>query len=843
MPDRTCSGVATAVARALSLSALAVFPALGSAQETVALEEVIVTAERRATALQDTPLSIIALSAETLEEKGVEDLQDMARYTPNLAIQGGRGSGDAAPSFVVRGVSGGGGATGERGVALYIDGIYVPRTSGSVFKVFDLERIEVLRGPQGTLFGRNSTGGAIRMVTKQPTQEFESYLRGTFGNFSRTDFSGMVNVPLTDTLALRGQAAYLSQDGHVRRGTQLLGSSEDKLGRLQLAWTPNDFFKATFGAFYNDSESDGSPSDITSWDMSPNLNYQGNFADWMSDAFALAGQPRLAVVDDPRLLLDDYTMPAYCFVDDFDPDWDKLCELSNNSKFQQYDANLQFTLSENTSITSVTGYSRLHSVGSSDWQMIGFERRPSDVESAVLYQEVQLNTVFFGGKVDFVAGVNYFREDSESARNANQERRGTSTFSPQAANGNLGNRLFIRADGEVDQTTDSYGAFSTATWHITDKFNFTAGARFSYDEKDYTATAYRSDDFAPPVGLNSTTVTTDNSWTDVDWRATFDYHFTRDLMGYATASKAHKAGSISYTILQNVSGPAQSGDYIKPLAPEEVVNLEAGFRATLFNGRVRFNPTGFYMAWTDRQAARQVSCVAEGPTACPTGFRPMLVSVGDVDLWGYELDTQVAITDNLTFDGSLGVTKGKVRDPVAAGGPNLFPDQASPTWNVGATWSQPTANSGSYMVNLSYAFLGEQETHNTIGTDSAYTLPSYGLLNGRVQWISPERTEHGVRVREQSAGQDLRDLRYPLRRRLLGRGRRSPEPCCDHQSSPLHAQRGARPTSRVWHYRSAQLPAPIGRKREAVTVRGESRARLDFFEDVPWVGLWATHGY
>ena len=153
-------------------------------------------------ALQDTPISIIALSSDTLERKGIEDIADVALFTPNLAINGSRGYGNNQPTFSIRGISGGGGATSERGVALYIDNIYVPRTNGSVFKVFDIERIEVLRGPQGTLFGRNSTGGAIRLFTKQPGNEFESYLRGTLGNFDRQEISGMVNVPVYDRFAV-----------------------------------------------------------------------------------------------------------------------------------------------------------------------------------------------------------------------------------------------------------------------------------------------------------------------------------------------------------------------------------------------------------------------------------------------------------------------------------------------------------------------------------------------------------------------------------------------------------------------------------------------------------------
>jgi iron complex outermembrane recepter protein len=734
------SGVAAAVARALSISALAAIPALASAQEAL-LEEIIVTAERRETALQDTPLSIVAVSAETMELKGVEDLQDLSRLTPNLAIQGGRGAGNNAPSFIIRGISGGGGATGERGVALYIDGVYVPRTSGSVFKVFDLERVEVLRGPQGTLFGRNSTGGAIRLVTKQPGPEFDSYLRGTFGNFDRRDISGMVNMPISDTVSLRAQGAYLNQEGYVRRGTQLLGSSEDVLGRLQLAIKPSDALNITFGALYTNSKSDGNPADFETFDMAPNLNFQGNYADWMSDALALAGQPRLAVVDDPRLVLDPYTMPSFCLIDDFNPDWDAACEQRDDNKYYQFDSNIQYELNDNLSLTSVTGIAKLDHVGNTDWQLLGFEFRPDDVESNVFYQELQLNAALFGGKVDLVTGLNYFYEKSTSATRQ-LTRRGTSTFSAAggAANGNGDAGLFTTAAGDVLQKANSYGWFNSATWHMTDKFNLTVGARLARDEKTLTQTRFAASDFVVAGGGASTSATRADKWTEVDWRGTLDYHFTTDIMGYATVSKAYRAGAQTPLVAPNNASPGSSVVAIAAISPERVINYETGFRATLFDGRLRFNPTGYYMKWTDRQGARQVSCVAEGIAACPTGFRIQTVNSGDVDVWGVEFDTQLAVTDNLTLDGALGVTQFSLADPVANSGPNLFPSQASPTWNIGATYSRTMASNGSIAFNINYASVGEQETHPTKNTDSAYLLPEYGLVNTRLQWTSANRS-------------------------------------------------------------------------------------------------------
>jgi iron complex outermembrane receptor protein len=703
-------------------------------------EDLVVTAERRETNLQNTPISVVALSSRTIENKGIEDIADLTLFTPNLAIQGGRFTGNNAPSFIIRGISGGGGATGERGVALYIDGIYVPRTSGSVFKVFDLERVEVLRGPQGTLFGRNSTGGAIRLITKQPsTKNFEGYLKGTFGNFERHDLIGMVNLPVGDNFAVRVQGGWLNEDGYVRRGTQLLGGSEDKIIRVQTRWDAASNFTATFGFLYSDSKSDGNPQDIAEFDMRPGIEgvIQGNYGDWLNDAFKKAGQAPLAAFNDPRLVLDDYTAPGMCFLDDFDPDWDEACALSNDTKYTQADAVLTWDFNDKTRLTSTSGWSKMKHSGFTDNQLIGFSNTPDNVRSEVFYQELQLNTKLFMDAVDLVVGGNYFHENSK-ARNKTITRRGTSVF-PATANGNGDAGLFVTGDSIVGGKSDSFGVFGSGTWHITDRLNFTGGVRYAYDKKYLDQTTIANASFVPVAGTDRTRVTADHSWTDVDWRATVDYHFSEDVMAYTTVSKAYKAGAYSYTILQRVPGDQQSGDFITPIPPEKVMNYEFGFRTNFLDNRLRFNPTFFYMQWTNRQAPRQISCVSEGIQACPTGFRILLVNSGDVHTWGWELDGQFVATNQLSFDFSLGITEYSLKDIVANGGPNLFPAQASPSYTVGANYRLPIGSAGDLGFNVSYSYLGAQPTHPEEGTDSSYTLPAYGIVNGRVVWRAPNQ--------------------------------------------------------------------------------------------------------
>lgn len=737
------SGHTSAGCKALLLSGIAACawttPAFAQGEESQVQErrfggDIIVTAERRETNLQETPLSIVAVTEEVLEAKGIEDLSDLATFTPNLNITPGRGSGNANPYFSIRGIAGGGGATGERGVGLYIDGVFVPRTSGTVMRVLDIDRVEVLRGPQGTLFGRNSTGGAIRIFTKQPdVNGTEGYVKVAAANMDRLDVIGAVNLPISDNAALRVQGAWLNQGGWVRRGSQMMGETEDFIGRATLRVVPSDRFEMTLGFLYSDSKGTSSPQVFDEFDMRPGIDgvLQGNYADWLNDSFKADGQAPLAAYNDPRLVIDPFTAPDICLLDDFDPDWDEACEQDENNRYWQADLRMSYELSDTVSLSSTTGLARLDHESTVDWQMIGTEDRHSIIISDTFYQELQLNAELFGGAVNLVTGGSYFHENAFSDGRV-YTRRGTSNFATQAANGNTDGGLVLRDDIETRQKSDSLGIFGSATWHIVDGLNLTGGLRYAHDKKDYTETEYPNADFSPAPGTTFTTVTDEASWEQVDWRASIDYKLMPDWMWYATISKAYKAGSFSGTgILSGKTGAEQSGDFIQPIAPERVINYETGMRIEAFDKRVRFNPTVFYMQWSNRQAARQVACTT-GPD-CPLGQRVEVSNTGDVDIYGVEIDSQIGITNNFWLDGSFGYTGYKLKDETANGGPNLFPGPPEFNYNIGATYIAEVGF-GELTLNANYAYTSSQPTHPTATGDSAYELPPIELVNARISF-------------------------------------------------------------------------------------------------------------
>jgi iron complex outermembrane receptor protein len=494
--------------------------------------------------------------------------------------------------------------------------------------------------------------------------------------------------------------------------------------------------------------------------MLPGLTFEGGQADWISDWLEASGYARIdgtAFPGDPRLVLDDYTMADWCFMDDIDPDWDASCEQFNNSQIDQFDLTVDWDITDNLRLSSITGLSDFSSEGVTDWVMLGQELRPNNVESDVVYQELQLAGSFANDRVDYVVGFSYFQEDSKSY-GIRLERTGTSVF---PANPGTPPNSFIPGSGpggtrQLDDTTiwqdsESLGLFANLSWHMTDKFTLTPGVRFSDDEKSAVVTRYNADDFTAAVGTSST-LTARTTSDETDYRLTLDYQISDDHMVYVTSSRSFRAGA-GVTLPMGGVPPDPTAlqaewDVAPPFTlPESVTNNEIGVRTEWGDGRARINLTYYDMVYGDRQAP-----VAIPDLTSPTGFIISIVNAGDVDLDGFELDGQVVLTDNLSFDFAAGTVDYLVHDVCGNNGKYLFPGPVEDSYTLGLRGDGLMGGSGKRLAwALSYAHVGEQETHpgsagmaelGCLGavrfTDSAYRAPSYGLLNGRISLINDD---------------------------------------------------------------------------------------------------------
>ena len=245
-------------------SGTAVAQESAQARSGIVMEEVVVTATRRETNLQETPVALTVLGTDALERRNVEDLQDVAKYTPGLQIIGLAGRGGGAGSNVsIRGI-GTDSRESQASVGTYIDEVYFSSGFGNVLGLLDVERVEVLRGPQGTLFGRNTIAGAIQYVSVAPENELSGYLEGTFGNFDQKRAEGAVTVPIHETFSVRVAGLYSDRDGYVE--DQLndtdRGAEETKAARIRARWKPSDRVTVDLKAETIRVETNGRPNVI-----------------------------------------------------------------------------------------------------------------------------------------------------------------------------------------------------------------------------------------------------------------------------------------------------------------------------------------------------------------------------------------------------------------------------------------------------------------------------------------------------------------------------------------------------------------------------------------------------
>ena len=383
-----------------------------SADELI-LEEVIVTARKRVETLQETPLAVTALDSESLREAGVRNLSDLNQVVPNIEVASGNGNSGIA-NIYIRGVGQrNSGANIDSGVGIYIDGIYLGRPDGALLDINDIQSVQVLRGPQGTLFGKNTTGGALVFTSNPPTDEFEGLVGGRVGNYDRLDGDLMINVPITDSLFTRLSGTHRSRDGYMENlydGEDY--NDEDRQSLIwQTRWLVNDDFTLDLNLSWAQTDQTARPQKCRLVE-----GYDG----WQEVLF-----DTLAITPSTGRELKDFCRDA-AEAGGEDP-YKIISDLGGTYKVENRGAGLsaEWALGENLSIKSITGYRYTEAEQDDELDSTGipFLHRTNTVhpfstpaETDQYSQEFQITGAAFDDRMQYVAGLFWFKEETDNRR-------------------------------------------------------------------------------------------------------------------------------------------------------------------------------------------------------------------------------------------------------------------------------------------------------------------------------------------------------------------------------------------------------------------------------------------
>jgi iron complex outermembrane receptor protein len=511
---------------------------------TGTVEELVVTAERRQTNLQDTPIAISAFSAQTLADRKVDSIRDLAGQIPNLSISRVTIS-HTTQTYALRGI-GESDPIQEPVVAVYVDDVYIPRQIGSMVEFNDLERIEVLRGPQGTLYGRNSSAGAIRIITRDPTETFRAKAEVGLGDFGAVDVRGLVEGRIADNWS--GSLSYIhhKRDGVTEDPT--LGHDVNRIDldayRGKLRWAPNDRFDAllTVNALKDRSDS---RSYIPVRQPGGGFDSQKSFSEV-----------------EPKQDLD---------------------QISGSLR-------LKYKLTDRLELKSVTSYG-------------GFDLNPvyydNDGEAALIQknlihyndqyatQEIQLNGAY--ERVSFSTGVFYLHERFYVQRDGYSRKNALNT-DPAVTPGNYN---FLRAHNVTN--TDAYAVFGEATWSVTDRLKVTTGLRWTNEDKTFVFDNGVLN-LAGQVTAPSIKGRASKTWAQFTPKLSVQYQWAPDVLGYLTYSKGFKSGGFD-------NRATRLDLATLPFAPEEVITYEGGLKSELFDKRMRANLAVFYNDYQNLQVS------------------------------------------------------------------------------------------------------------------------------------------------------------------------------------------------------------------------------------------------
>jgi iron complex outermembrane recepter protein len=531
------------------------------------LEEIVVTAQKREQRLQDVPFSVSALSAEQIAASGITRLDDVARYTPGLFFET---IGIGRPQAFIRGIgSAAFDAGSDPSVALFVDEIYIARFTGVTFDLFDLERIEVLKGPQGTLFGRNAAGGALHIVTRKPSEEFSAQFAADIGNYDSVLLRGGISGPLSrDSLLYRLSFATKESEGYIRNTATGERHQDDGSHGLrgQLAYTGSDGFDAIFTLEYGRDDI----GMLAEQNVTDNVLFR--------PPGDLAGQSH------------DLSLDQQYNTDGFQ---------ERTSTMLAAHLNWETTPGTLTSISAYRNneFEELHDLDSTLFDTLD---RYALEDGETFSQEFRLASSA-DAAFNWVAGLYYLHE---STFRDEQWTIGSDTAFALFMNG--GQRFNLQ--DVMDVTTDSYAAFGQGTYALTPAWNLTVGGRYSRDEKSADRLLNNNGIGAQctpatpcgPFPVNvllpaSFTTSFGRSWNSFDPQVTVDYRAADDVMLYATYREGFKSGGFQPSIPAN----AERASFI--FGPEDVRSYEIGLKSELADRRLRLNAALFHNRYEDLQ--------------------------------------------------------------------------------------------------------------------------------------------------------------------------------------------------------------------------------------------------
>ncbi|ATE66406.1 TonB-dependent receptor [Rhizorhabdus dicambivorans] len=606
--------------RAICLATIAalapVMPAI-AAEETGAattggLEEIVVTAQRRSENLQEVPISVTAVSESMLTSAGIQGTAGLQQLTPGLVTY------QVAAAFLpyIRGIGSSLSQNGfDSSIAIYIDGIYQANKASNIFDLNSIERIEVLKGPQGTLFGRNATGGAINVITKDPGQRAEFRIEAGYGRFDERRLRAYASAPITETLGANVGIALRKDDGYVK--DRALGRNIAITDRFALSakmrWSPSDRFDARLSFLYNDD--------------SDNSSLSVHVLPGTLSTAASRGIPTTSNNYESRLS----GVPTIT---------NKSHGITLNMR---YDAGF-------ADLVSISGYRKGRALSFSDGDLspanLAYSAAPQSGRQAS--QELQLVSNK-GGPLQWITGLYYIWDNQGYANNANQ--RGLNSASNVPPPPVTPADLLVPGASVVGfttrATTRSKAAFAQASYHLTDADQITVGLRYSHESKALKGIQYRRTGVAGVGGAPASfldtqlaAVDTSKSFSRVTWRAAYDHQFNDDLMGYISYNRGFKSGGFNPTVV-NANPPA--------VDPETLDAYEIGLKSEFFDRRLRFNIAAFYYDYRDIQV--QLISAANSLTTTE--------NAGAAETYGLDIDLEAVPSDVLKIRAGLNLLHSK----------------------------------------------------------------------------------------------------------------------------------------------------------------------------------------